>query len=128
MTNGTGSRPDLVLVNRTTKSITLMELTCCLERNVDAAQIRKTNTYTYLKNDLVDKGYTVDLVPFEIGSRGHISKPNIHNLINVFVKNNIKTNVLRMSKTLSKISFLCTFAIFHAYQQPSWVSPPLLEA
>ena len=126
--SGTGSRPDLVLVNRQTKLITLMELTCCLEQNVEKAQIRKTNTYTYLKNDLEDKGFTVDLVPFEIGSRGHVSKTNIHNLINVFVKNNIKTNVLRMNKTLGKITLLCTFAIFHAYQQPTWLSPPLLEA
>ena len=52
------------------------KLHCCLEQNVEKAQIRKTNTYTYFKNDLEDKGFTVDLVPFEIGSRGHVSKGN----------------------------------------------------
>ena len=125
--NGPGSRPDLVIVNRKTKQISLLELTCCFEGNEKAAQLRKTNKYTYLKLDLEDKGYSVDLVPFEIGSRGHVTSENTMNLINIFVKHKIKTNVKVMCKQLGKISILCTFAIFHAFQQPSWVSPPLLK-
>ena len=114
-----------ILINQ--DKISILELTCCFETNVEAAHSRKTNKYTFMKNDLEELGYKVDLVPFEIGSRGHITKKNVNNLTNIFTKHKIKTNVKSMSKTLGKISLLCTFAIFTAYQQPSWVSPPLLQ-
>ena len=98
VTSGEGSRPDLVLVNRREKHIWLIELTCCFERNEDAAHVRKTNKYTGLKHDLEDRGYIVHLVPFEVGARGHVTRNNTNNMINILIKNSIKimhTNYVR---------------------------------
>ena len=63
--------------------ISLLELSCCFEGNEKAAQTRKTKKYTYLKLDLEEKGYSVDIVPFEVGSRGHVTSKNMINMINI---------------------------------------------
>ena len=125
--SGEGSKPDLVLINRREKIITVMELTSPLEHNIDAAFERKLAKYSALKTDLEEKQFQVSLVPFEIGSRGFVSGRNKNNLINVYVKNSIKYNVLKLCKQVSKISLMCSFGIFHAYQSPSWTDPPLLK-
>ena len=121
------SRPDLVIINRSLKSVYLLELTCSFERNILAAHQRKSTKYVPLKSDIESEGYTCTLIPFEIGSRGHVTKINRSNILNTFMQHNINTNVRRCIKELSKISLLCSFSIFHAYQQPSWKSPPFLS-
>ena len=80
-----------------------------------------------MKADIESNGYKCVLIPFEIGSRGYVTRENKANIIHVFVKNNIKSNALKCVKQLSKISLLCSFSIFHAYTQPSWRSPPFLS-
>ena len=124
--SGEGSKPDMVLLNRNEKKITILELTSPLEANIEAAYKRKYQKYTPLKSDLEEKGYSVALVPFEIGSRAHVSKRNKLNLTTVFVSNKIKHSVNTMCKEVSKISLLCSFGIFHAYQSPTWTDPPYL--
>ena len=121
------SRPDLVIINRSLKSVYLLELTCSFERNILAAHQRKSTKYIPLKSDIESEGYTCTLIPFEIGSRGHVTSINRSNILNTFIQHNINTNVRRCNKELSKISLLCSFSIFHAYQQPSWKSPPFLS-
>ena len=96
--SGEGSCPDLVLVNRRDKKIVIMELTSPLEANIKAPYIRKAKKCTPLKIDLEEKGYSVQLVPFEIESRGFVSSRNKNNLINIYVANKIKYNVLKLCK------------------------------
>ena len=72
----TGQRPDVVFVERDSKKIALLELTCCFESNEESANSRKTTTYRDLKSDLEEKGFQVSLVPFEVGSRGNINNRN----------------------------------------------------
>ena len=100
-----------------------------LERNSAAAHARKLEKYTYtaLKLDLEERGYTCMLVPFEIGSRGHLFKQTRLNLINIFVINKLRPNAYKTIKDVSKISLLCSFSIFHAFSQLSWQNPPFLE-
>ena len=45
-----------------------------LEKNAEAVNIRKTLRYNALKSDLENRGYRCLLVPFEVGSRGHVRK------------------------------------------------------
>ena len=125
--SGEGSKPDLVLLNRAEKTITIMELTSPLEVNIEAAYKRKLEKYSPLKTDLEEKGFKVSLVPFEIGSMGLVSNRNKLNLIHCFTTNKVKYNVQKLCKEASKISLLCSFGIFHAYQSPSWLDPPLLK-
>ena len=120
------SRPDLVIINRSIKSVYVLELTCSFERNILAANIRKSTKYQSLKNDIENAGYSCTLIPFEIGSRGHVTRGNRINIANTFLQHKINFNALKCIKQLSKISLLCSFSIFHAYKQPSWRSPPFL--
>ena len=111
-------RPDLVIIDRTKKKIFLLELTCSLEQNCESAHAGKYKRYTQLKLDLEDRDYTCILVPFEIGSRGHVRKRTRIDLINVFVMNKLKPNVYKLIKQVSRISLCCSFSIFHAFTQP----------
>ena len=126
VTNGEGSKPDLVLINRRERKIAMLELTCPLENNVTKVHKAKELKYTPPELDLKEKWFQVQLVPFEVGSSGHMTKHNKKAIADVLRKYRIKLRPL-VIQNLAKISLLCTMSIFHAYQSSEWVSPPLLE-
>ena len=117
-------RPDLVLIDRTSKKILLLELTCSFESNLETANSRKTKKYQDLKTDLETQGYTVTLLPFEVGSRGLVNKRNKTALENIFKANKISVKTGKLFKEMSKVALLCSFSIFHARDQPTWQDPP----
>ena len=82
-------RPDLVLVDTGKKHIILLELTCSFESNIETANSRKNLKYQDLKRDLEGQSYVVTLLPFEVGSRGQVTKRNRTALENVFRTNKI---------------------------------------
>ena len=124
----TGGRPDLVLINREEMKIYLLELTCSFETNIQAANAAKKLRYTQLKLDLESQGWTCILLPFEVGSRGHVTRSNKVNLITIFKMANIKSSAIKCIKSMSKLSLSCSYSIFHAYKQPTWRDPPLLTS
>ena len=124
----TNLRPDLAILNWTQKTIFLLELTCSFESNFEAANIRKTTKYSSLQSDLEDSGFKCHLIPFETGSRGHISIYNKSNLLAVFMANKLWLNVFKCIREMSRNSLLCSFSIFHAYTQPIWSDPPFLRS
>ena len=126
VTNGEGSKPDLVLINRQERKIAMLELTCPLENNVKKAHEFKDLKYTRLALDLEEKDFQVHLLPFEVSSNGHMTKHNKKSLGIILRKFNIKLRP-QVNQNLAKIALLCTMSIFHAYQTSEWVSPPLLE-
>ena len=65
-----------MLINRTERKISLLELTRSFECNIEAANIRKNKNYNDLKEDLEKAGWKVALISFEIGSRGLVTKRN----------------------------------------------------
>ena len=79
-------RPDIVIINRSERKITLFELTVSFEKNSDAAHARKTATFLDLITDLTQRGWSAENVPFEIGSRGHINNRNKISITNVMKK------------------------------------------
>ena len=119
--------PDLVIINRSQKKIELLELTCSFEKNIESAHIRKAKKYNDLKVDLERVGWVVQLIPFEVGSRGQITKRNKESLINVFKRNQIKVKNNQLFKDLSKISLLCSYSVFQAHCVPMWRDPPYLH-
>jgi hypothetical protein len=123
----TALRPDLVLIERKAKKIHLLELTCSFETNIDAAYSRKYKNYTDLKSDLENSGWAVQLDPFEIGSRGHVTKRNKDTLMKTARHISLKINHKKLVSELSKISLLCSFSVYQAHSQPTWQSPPLLH-
>ena len=122
-----GQRPDIVIINRKDKKIALLELTGSFEKNIESANLRKSSRYFDLTNDLKEKGWSADCVPFEIGSRGQITKKNKSDITNILRKYNIKLPQKKFQEELCKISLLCSFAIFQAHCQPMWQSPPYLH-
>ena len=123
----TKSRPDLVIINRVEKSIELLELTVSYEKNIEKAHIIKNKKYLDLRLDLEKAGWKTFLVPFEVGSRGQVTRRNKSAIYNTSVRNHIKLNHNKITKELSKIALLCSFSIFQANSEPSWQDPPLLH-
>ena len=105
----------------------MLELTCSFESNIESAHIAKRKKYQDLKTDLEAQKYSVTLLPFEIGSRGYVTKKNKTELQNVFKLNQIKVKSGNLFKEASKVAMLCSFAIFNAREQPVWQDPPFLS-
>ena len=104
----TTARTDLVIIDRQQKKIYLLELTFSFE---SSANIRKNIRYNPLKTDLIAKGYECYLIPFEVGSRGYVSKSNKTNLMNIFLMNKLRPNLylyLYKSTKLTKEKRECT--------------------
>ena len=120
-------RPDLTLIDRSKKKITILELTCSFEQNINSANIRKLGKYQDLKKDIEKNGYSVTLLPFEIGSRGQVTKRNKTALENIFKIMQIKIKTGPVFKNMSKISLLGSFTVFQAQAQPTWQNPPYLS-
>jgi hypothetical protein len=126
VTGGEGSKPDLVLINREEKRILLMELSCSLPRNTKKANTTKFLKYTNLAVALRDSGYQTYILPFEVGSNGHISKESRNKISLELKKFKVKLKSKEYSN-MAKISLLCTMSIFYAYQTKDWTSPPFLH-
>ena len=126
VSTGEGSKPDLVIVNRVKKEISLLKLTCSLPQNSHKAIVAKRTKYTQLYIAQTSKGYKVNFVPFEVNSNWYISKTNKQNIGQALRKHKIKVKS-QIFKNLSQISLLCTMSIFHAYQEVEWTAPPLLS-
>jgi hypothetical protein len=122
----TSQRPDLVFIDRSAKKIVLLELTCSFETNADSANLKKRIRYRDLKTDIEAKGYAVTLLPFEIGSRGHINQRNHSAITQTFRETKFKVKTKQIFQDMSKIALLCSFVIFHATAQPTWQDPPFL--
>ena len=123
----TESRPDIVFIDRKSKLIYLWVLTCSFEKNIDSAHLRKNNKYFGPKKDLLEAGWTTHLIPFEVRSRGKISRKNNETLKNTIKLVNNYTQHKKLVTELSQISLLASFSIFQACCQPSWESPPFLS-
>ena len=103
----------------------MLELTCSFQQNIEAANIRKKTKYQDLKEDLEKTEFHVTLLPFEIGSRGQVTKRNRTALENICKVNNIKLRTKQLYK--NKIALLCSYFIFYAQSQPTWTSPPYIS-
>ena len=70
----TQQRPDLVLINESSNSIVIIELSIPFEANIRKAHEYKENRYASLVSDLQERGYDTNLFCIEVGSRGLISR------------------------------------------------------
>ena len=64
--------PDIVIISD--EQMFVFELTVPFEPNIQAANLRKTQKYSHMVTDISDM--KVNLIPFEIGSRGYFSPEN----------------------------------------------------
>ena len=123
---GQGSKPDLVLIDRSKKKILILELTCSLPQSTTSAHEKKQTSYTELSIALEEKGFTVGLLPFEVCSNGHITNKNKQDMSKSLHTFNVRLKT-KIFTELAQISLLCSMSIFYAYQTTEWTSPPLLS-
>ena len=126
VSGGKGSKPDIVLVDRSTKKALLLELTCSLPQSTISAHKKKHTTYTQLSIALKEKGFTVGLLPFEVCSNGHITNKNKQDISKILFPFNVRLKT-KIFTELAQISLLCSMSIFYAYQTTDRTSPPLLS-
>ena len=99
----TSQRPDIILINRKDRKISILELTISFEKNINSANLRKGLRYHGLSQDLIERGWETENIPFEIGSRGLVTKRNKKCISEASQKHNIKVKKTQMFKELSKI-------------------------
>ena len=120
---------DIVIIDRSspTPTVWLFELTISFETNFEQAHTRKKVRYTQLKSDIEDSGYICNNVPFEVGSRGHISISNRSNLATIHGLASPKMKLKTFIQTISKISLLCSYSIYVSRNDRGWSDPPPLR-
>ncbi len=123
----TSQRPDLVLVDRENRNVTLLELSVPFERNIDSTHERKVNRYQHLISDIENNNYTVHYYPLEIGSRGYISPDNV-NRLKSYIRFHVKdTKLTAIKNNISKIALVCSFIIFHSKFEKDWINPSYVK-
>ena len=73
----TNLRPDIVISSAKTCNVILLELTCCAEEGIDAAQLRKETRYAELMTDIAAQGWTAQLFTLEVGARGKVCSTDV---------------------------------------------------
>ena len=124
----TGQRPDIVMVDRSTTppTVWLFELSVSFERNIEAANTRKHNRYSSLAEDIKESGYTCNNIPFEVGSRGHLTLSNRSNLTTLHQVGRPQTKLKTFLQIISKIALLCSYSIYLSRNDTGWSDPPPL--
>ena len=75
------------------------------EQNIEQAHTRKKTKYTYLEGDIESNGYVCNNIPFEVGSRGHLTSSNMANL----------STLHRIGATQMKLKHFCRRSQRSAY-------------
>jgi hypothetical protein len=125
-------RPALVILNRLVHGrhrIALVELTCPWDTNAKRAKERKTTRYADIKTALSNEGWDCSLYMIEVGARGHIIKSvkdHLLLLLWAWVPAGHRSGIGQIMKDVSRISFVCSFAIFQARNDHVWFSPRLV--
>jgi hypothetical protein len=125
-------RPDLVITDRSVHGshmIALVELTCPWDTDAKKAEEHKTMRYADLKTSLSNEEWDCSLYLIEIGAQGHIIKSvkdHFRSLFRDWVLVGHRSGIGQMMKDISRISLVCSFAIFQARNDPVWFSPHLV--
>ena len=124
----TASRPDLVLVDRSTTpcSVELVELTVPWDSGAEGARVRKELRYATLVEDIIEKGLKCKHTTLEIGARGLINQRN-KTTITWLCSLARERRIQRVTSTLSKLALLGSYCIWVARRSKDWSSGSLLK-
>ena len=122
----TGSKPDLVIINRSTKKIDLVELTVPWDTMANNAKKRKEARYNSLVANIQGNGWTCSHTTLEIGSRGLITQRNRSSLI-MLCNLARETKKSKVIQTCSKLALLGSYSLWVARHSKDWTPGPLLQ-
>ena len=123
----TSDRPDLVVIDYTGKTISILELTVPFERNISTDHQYKCHKYAHLMIDLQRLGYSVKYYAIEIGCRAMISEANNRRL-HAFYKSIpgfkfTNRDFTKLKKSICKTVITASFVIFKSKHFKLWRSP-----
>ena len=115
-------KPDIVIIDKKSKSVHIFELTVPGEARLDIAHKLKENSYAHFLTDIRSNSVTV--TPFEVGAHtGHINienKKRLHSLHSYCTKD-IKLKKFR--ENISALAILGSYYIFNCRNQETWTTP-----
>jgi hypothetical protein len=113
----TSQRPDIVIWSRMSRKVVLLELTCCAEEGIKAAQLRKEVRYHELVENINLSGWNANLLTLEVGARGLIGNSTFR----AFEKLGFSAqSATTLCKTLSAVVARCSYAICLAQDSQVW--------
>jgi hypothetical protein len=113
----TSQRPDVIIWSRMSRNVVLLELTCCAEEGVKAAQLRKEVRYHELVESIGCSGWNAKLLTLEVGARGLIGNSTFR----AFEKLGFASQAAStLCKTLSAVVARCSYAICLAQDSRIW--------
>ena len=123
----TNLRPDIFLVNESSREVVVFELTCPWDSNIDRSHSFKENKYSPLIADL-SRHYRTYLFSVEISVRGQVSSANKGRLkaFAYRICSEPKTTFRSLVEVCSRVALLSSFSIFCARSEPSWSDPAVL--
>ena len=119
---------DMVIINKNTtpSTVLLVELTCPFTRNITAANTRKRERYEFLSCDIKEAGFTCMNLPFEIGSRGHVTLSNMNTISSICKVTGIK-KIQHVIRNCSKLVLLASYFIYNARSCHDWTGQDYLK-
>ena len=96
----------------------------CYE-NIQSAHQRKYDRYSPLAADIVERGYGCKNIPFEVGSRGHLTLENKSILTIIHKLCKPKVNFRIFCQNIAKTSLLCSYSIYLSREE-AWTNTTLL--
>ena len=113
----TNLRPDIVLWSPLSRTVILLELTCCAEEGTENAHVRKEARYADLMSEIVEAKWTPTLLTLEVGARGLVGSRTYRALTKLgFTGKQAKT----VCKSVSEIASRCSYAIYLAHSSLNW--------
>jgi hypothetical protein len=123
----TNLKPDLVIIDKSSKTIKLFELTVPGELRIETAHKLKYDKYQHFESSITS--HQTSVIPFEIGSHtGYISSGNKSSLsvLHKYCKKEIKSK--KFNQNISAITVLGSFYIFNARKQLNWSEEAIISA
>jgi hypothetical protein len=121
-------RPDIIVVNNSTKAVFFCELTVPAEENLAEAHSFKVEKYSREQQDAAANGWTVAVVAFEIGSRGFHNGSFRHLLKQL--KPTLSAPPTRQDRrqllaNCSRTALNCSYLIWLTRRHPTFTYPQL---
>jgi hypothetical protein len=120
----TPQRPDVLIWSPSKKRFIMIELTCPMEENIEAATIRKQAKYMHLLDEGKNAKWSGHLLTIEVGARGYVALSTTRCLKKLGLPHAIRNHLL---KTLSTVVAKCSYAIYLARNTKRWTKHTPLQ-
>jgi hypothetical protein len=101
------------------RAVILLELTVPAEEGLDAAKLRKEAKYTKLLESISESNYwKPQLLTLEVGARGLVST-RAYRAFTILGFTAVEAK--KLCKSVSEVAARCSFAIFLAHKQKTWI-------